>query len=134
MSMVVRANERWVVASERVGGIALPVALLALAVILAVLEPAFLSTANLIGILRQVALVGIMAAAMTFVKIRQCATKPGSGGMPASDSMPRPIISAAYGLRANSPFSASIRSCCASFSPTGSDANARRFISAYAIT
>ena len=67
MSVVGRVNERWLVVNERLGGIALPAALLVLAVALAVMQPAFLSVANLIGILRQVALVGIMAAAMTFV-------------------------------------------------------------------
>jgi ribose/xylose/arabinose/galactoside ABC-type transport system permease subunit len=46
---------------------ALPLSMAAFVVILAVLEPAFLSGSNLIGILRAVSLVGIMALGMTFV-------------------------------------------------------------------
>lgn len=46
---------------------ALPLCMLVFVVILAVLEPAFLSGSNLIGILRAVALIGIMALGMTFV-------------------------------------------------------------------
>ncbi len=37
--------------------------------------------------------------AMTFLKLRSLATKPGKGGMRASDSMATPIISAAKGER-----------------------------------
>jgi hypothetical protein len=36
---------------------------------------------------------------MTFLKIRNFAMKPGRGGMPASDSIAMPIMSAAYGSR-----------------------------------
>lgn len=46
---------------------ALILSLAAFVVILALLEPAFLSGSNLIGILRSVALIGIMALGMTFV-------------------------------------------------------------------
>jgi ribose/xylose/arabinose/galactoside ABC-type transport system permease subunit len=67
MSVVARVSNRWLVVRDGVDGLALPLALLMLAVVLAVLQPAFLSVANLVGILRQVAIVGIMAAAMTFV-------------------------------------------------------------------
>ena len=46
---------------------ALLVSMAAFVVILTLLEPAFLSGSNLIGILRSVALIGIMALGMTFV-------------------------------------------------------------------
>lgn len=46
---------------------ALILSMAAFVVILAVLEPAFLSGSNLIGILRSVSLIGIMALGMTFV-------------------------------------------------------------------
>lgn len=46
---------------------ALTLSMAAFVVILAVLEPAFLSGSNLIGILRSIALIGIMAIGMTFV-------------------------------------------------------------------
>jgi ribose/xylose/arabinose/galactoside ABC-type transport system permease subunit len=46
---------------------ALILSMAAFVVILAVLEPAFLSASNLIGILRSVSLIGIMALGMTFV-------------------------------------------------------------------
>jgi len=45
----------------------LPIALLAVVLFFTVLEPAFLTTDNLVGILRQVAIIGIMAVCMTFV-------------------------------------------------------------------
>ena len=46
---------------------ALPLALVVVALAFAVAQPAFLKPENLVGILRQSALVGIMALAMTFV-------------------------------------------------------------------
>ena len=46
---------------------ALPVALTAIFIIFALLNPAFISTQNLIGILHQSSIVGIMALGMTFV-------------------------------------------------------------------
>jgi ribose/xylose/arabinose/galactoside ABC-type transport system permease subunit len=46
---------------------ALPIAMAAIVVVFAVLEPAFLTADNLIGIARQVAIIGIMAVCMTFV-------------------------------------------------------------------
>jgi ribose/xylose/arabinose/galactoside ABC-type transport system permease subunit len=46
---------------------ALPLVMLALAVVFAIASPAFLTPDNLVGIVRQVALIGIMAACMTFV-------------------------------------------------------------------
>jgi ribose/xylose/arabinose/galactoside ABC-type transport system permease subunit len=67
MSAAARGKHRWLIVSDRLDGIALPLSLLVVAVALAIVQPAFLSVANLIGILRQVAIVGIMAAAMTFV-------------------------------------------------------------------
>jgi ribose/xylose/arabinose/galactoside ABC-type transport system permease subunit len=48
-------------------GVALWLALLALCAIFAVAKPVFLSPENLIGILHQVAIIGIMATGMTFV-------------------------------------------------------------------
>jgi ribose/xylose/arabinose/galactoside ABC-type transport system permease subunit len=46
---------------------ALILSMVAFVVLLAVLEPAFLSRSNLIGLLRSIALIGIMALGMTFV-------------------------------------------------------------------
>jgi ribose/xylose/arabinose/galactoside ABC-type transport system permease subunit len=46
---------------------ALPLAILAIVVVFAIAEPAFLTPDNLIGIVRQVALIGIMATCTTFV-------------------------------------------------------------------
>jgi ribose/xylose/arabinose/galactoside ABC-type transport system permease subunit len=46
---------------------ALPIAIVAMVVVFALAEPAFLRPDNLIGIVRQVALIGIMATCMTFV-------------------------------------------------------------------
>ena len=46
---------------------ALPLVMLAIAAAFAIASPAFLSPDNLVGIVRQVALIGIMAACMTFV-------------------------------------------------------------------
>lgn len=46
---------------------ALPAAILALGGATAIFEPGFLSSGNLVGIVRQVALIGIMACCMTFV-------------------------------------------------------------------
>jgi ribose/xylose/arabinose/galactoside ABC-type transport system permease subunit len=46
---------------------ALPLAILAIVIVFSVAQPAFISPDNLIGIVRQVALVGIMATCTTFV-------------------------------------------------------------------
>jgi len=51
----------------RVRGLALPFAAAVAIALFGWLQPAFLGAENLVGILRQVAIVGIMAAAMTFV-------------------------------------------------------------------
>ena len=48
-------------------GVALSSALLALCALFAVIKPVFLSPENLMGILHQVAIIGIMATGMTFV-------------------------------------------------------------------
>ena len=48
-------------------GVALPLALVALCAVFALAKPVFLSPENLVGILRQVAIIGIMATGMTFV-------------------------------------------------------------------
>ena len=52
---------------RRVGPNALPIAILVIVIVFAIAQPAFLKPENLIGILRQVALVGIMATCTTFV-------------------------------------------------------------------
>ena len=52
---------------NNIGDLALPIAMVVLCAIFTVAEPAFLSLDNLNGILRQVALTGIMAIFMTFV-------------------------------------------------------------------
>src|SRR6185436_12130931 len=46
---------------------ALPVATLAIVIVFALVQPAFLHPDNLIGIVRQITLVGIMAICTTFV-------------------------------------------------------------------
>lgn len=53
--------------ARRIAPNALPIAILLLVVIFAIIEPAFLKPENLIGIVRQVALIGIMATCTTFV-------------------------------------------------------------------
>lgn len=55
------------VIKNNLGDLALPVAMVLLCVIFTIAEPAFLSFDNFSGILRQVALIGIMAIFMTFV-------------------------------------------------------------------
>ena len=53
--------------AQRVAANALPLAMAAIVVVFAIAQPAFLTPDNLIGIVRQVALIGIMATCMTFV-------------------------------------------------------------------
>jgi len=53
--------------AQRVAANALPLAILAIVIVFAVAQPAFLTPDNLIGIVRQVALIGIMATCTTFV-------------------------------------------------------------------
>jgi len=53
--------------ASRLGPHALPLAILVISVAFALAQPAFLTPDNLIGIVRQVALIGIMATCMTFV-------------------------------------------------------------------
>jgi ribose/xylose/arabinose/galactoside ABC-type transport system permease subunit len=50
-----------------IGPIALPIAIIVIAIAFSLAQPAFLKPDNLIGIVRQVALIGIMASCMTFV-------------------------------------------------------------------
>jgi len=52
---------------QQLATLALPLATLLAVIAFAIAEPAFLSSANLIGILRQMALIGIMATCSTFV-------------------------------------------------------------------
>jgi ribose/xylose/arabinose/galactoside ABC-type transport system permease subunit len=52
---------------RRIGPNALPIAILVIVVIFAIAQPAFLKPENLVGIVRQVALIGIMATCTTFV-------------------------------------------------------------------
>lgn len=53
--------------ARRLAPNALPIAMLVIVIIFAIIEPAFLKPENLIGIVRQVALIGIMATCTTFV-------------------------------------------------------------------
>ena len=53
--------------TRRIAPNALPIAILLIVIVFAIAEPAFIKPDNLIGIVRQVALVGIMAVCMTFV-------------------------------------------------------------------
>ena len=53
--------------AQRIAANALPLAILAIVIVFAVMQPAFLKPDNLIGIVRQVALIGIMATCTTFV-------------------------------------------------------------------
>src|SRR5688500_3052280 len=57
----------WGSIGQRLSRHALPLAILAIVIVFAVSQPLFLSPENLIGIVRQVAIIGIMAVAMTFV-------------------------------------------------------------------
>lgn len=52
---------------ERIKANVLPLAILAIMVVFSLTEPAFLTPGNLVGIARQVALIGIMAVCTTFV-------------------------------------------------------------------
>lgn len=52
---------------RHIGPNALPIAIILIVVVFAVAQPAFLKPENLIGIVRQVALIGIMATCTTFV-------------------------------------------------------------------
>src|SRR5690349_3251370 len=58
------AQASWV---RQIGPNALPIAILILVVAFSLAQPAFLTPDNLIGIVRQVALIGIMATCTTFV-------------------------------------------------------------------
>ena len=51
----------------RIAANALPIAILAIVIVFSAAQPAFISPDNIIGIVRQVALVGIMAVCSTFV-------------------------------------------------------------------
>ena len=53
--------------TRRIASNALPIAILAIVIAFTVAQPAFINPDNLIGIVRQVALVGIMATCTTFV-------------------------------------------------------------------
>jgi ribose/xylose/arabinose/galactoside ABC-type transport system permease subunit len=53
--------------ARRLAPHALPITILAIVIVFAVAQPAFLKPDNLIGIVRQVALIGIMATCTTFV-------------------------------------------------------------------
>jgi ribose/xylose/arabinose/galactoside ABC-type transport system permease subunit len=50
-----------------IASIALPIAILVIVIVFSIAQPAFLSPQNLVGIVRQMTLVGIMAITMTFV-------------------------------------------------------------------
>jgi ribose/xylose/arabinose/galactoside ABC-type transport system permease subunit len=60
-------NAQLAIVGRRIAPHALMLALLVIAVAFALAQPAFLKPENLIGIVRQTAIVGIMAVAMTFV-------------------------------------------------------------------
>jgi len=53
--------------TRRIAPNALPLAILAIVIVFSIVQPAFLKPDNLIGIVRQVALIGIMATCTTFV-------------------------------------------------------------------
>jgi ribose/xylose/arabinose/galactoside ABC-type transport system permease subunit len=53
--------------TRRIASNALPIAILAIVIVFTVAQPAFINPDNLIGIVRQVALIGIMATCTTFV-------------------------------------------------------------------
>jgi ribose/xylose/arabinose/galactoside ABC-type transport system permease subunit len=52
---------------QKLAAFALPIAIGLIVVIFSIAQPAFLNPDNLVGIVRQMTLVGIMAIAMTFV-------------------------------------------------------------------
>jgi len=81
----------------RIASNALPIAILAVVIVFSAAQPAFVSPDNLIGIVRQVALVGIMATCTTFVIM--------TGGVDLSVG---PVLAAAglvsyYSLEAGAP-------------------------------
>ncbi len=83
--------------TRRIASNALPIAILAIVIVFTVAQPAFINPDNLIGIVRQVALVGIMATCTTFVIM--------TGGVDLSVG---PVLAASglvsyYGLEANLP-------------------------------
>ena len=65
--MIARAQPTMSGIARRAATNALPIAIIVIAIAFALAEPAFLNADNLIGIVRQVALTGIMATCMTFV-------------------------------------------------------------------
>ena len=67
MSALTMHSARRPVWRRRVAASTLPLAAVAAVALFGWLQPAFLGAENLVGILRQVAIVGIMASAMTFV-------------------------------------------------------------------
>ncbi|WP_280155994.1 ABC transporter permease [Piscinibacter sp. XHJ-5] len=67
MSAIAMPGMRDPVWRRRLAASALPLAAAAAVALFAWIQPAFLGADNLVGILRQVAIVGIMASAMTFV-------------------------------------------------------------------
>ena len=65
--MIVRADTNFLAIGRKLAPFALPLAIFVIICVFAILQPAFLTPENLIGIVRQMTLVGIMAVAMTFV-------------------------------------------------------------------
>lgn len=61
------ARSSFVGVGQNMGTLALPLATLIAVVVFALAQPAFLSSDNLVGIVRQMALVGVMATCTTFV-------------------------------------------------------------------
>jgi predicted ABC-type sugar transport system permease subunit len=51
---------------QKMGALALPLATLIAVIVFTLAEPEFLSSANLVGIVRQMVLIGIMATCATF--------------------------------------------------------------------
>lgn len=65
--MIARTEISFSAIGRRLAPYALPLAILVIIVVFSIAQPAFLKPENLIGIVRQMTLVGIMAVAMTFV-------------------------------------------------------------------
>ena len=65
--MIAPSNFKQSVMFEHLAPYALPLAVIFIVIVFSVAEPAFLKPENLIGIIHQMTLIGIMAVAMTFV-------------------------------------------------------------------
>ena len=96
---------------------ALPIAILSIVIVFSTAQPAFISPDNLIGIVREVALVGIMATCTTFV-IMTGGVDLSVGPVLAAAGCSSPTIRSRLACRSPLSFSRGFRSACWWDSPT----------------